>query len=70
MEYRQQKRYLAGSSARDVGNGGRAGHDGEGAGSGGSDASQLAEGGTGNEAHCGYLVYVFVGRVELRGERD
>lgn len=52
-----------------MGNGGRAGHDGEGAGGGGSDASQLAKGGAGSEAHCEYVVYLLVGKVELRGER-
>jgi len=43
--------YLAGSDARDLSDGSRASHDGEGAGGGRSDASQLAKSGAGNKAH-------------------
>lgn len=41
--------YLGGNSSRNLGDGSRAGHDGEGA--GGGSTSELADSGTGNEAH-------------------
>jgi len=60
--------YLAGSSARKLGSGGGTGKDREGAGLGGSssDTGQLAEGGTGSEAHYSRK-YVQRKRGEKRG---
>lgn len=51
--------YLAGSNARKLGGGGSTSKDREGAGLGGSssDTGQLAEGGTGSEAHYSRSMY-------------